>query len=248
MKLKKIIANLDGLHEAVASLYEKRDDGKFHLLVEDDDGEALKRAKDHEVGLRKIAEQERDSARTELATAQAKVQELTAAQSTDVQKLRTELTADHQRQMAEADAKHKKEVDGLNKAIKATFVDSVAQNIAKDIGVDEGAAEILAEILKKRLTVEIVNGEPLTRVLSAAGEATSLTPDQLKNEYFTNEKYASIMRASDASGGGAPGNKKGGGASKPLKDMTESERTKMAKEDPEGWKRLVDAAKLAGEA
>lgn len=242
MALKKILPNLDGLDENVAKLYKKSDDGKFHLDLEDDDGAELKRAKEHEVGLRKIAEQERDKAAGERDAALAKVTELTNAQGKDVQKLREELTADHNRQMSQKDDTHKKEVEGLQGAIKKTFVTGVAQSIAKDIAVDDGAAEILAEILQRRLTVEIVNGEPLTRVLGPDGKASTMTPDQLKAEYFTNEKFASIMRASDASGGGANGgDKKGGALNKKLSEMGDAERKKMVAEDPEGFKRLVAA-------
>lgn len=239
MKLKKILDSLDGLDAALHGLYVKQADNKFHLQLEDDDGAELRRAKEHEVGLRKIAEQERDTAKTELATAQAKVTELTNAQGTDVQKLREQLTADHERLMSEADKKHKKEVEGLNSAIKKTFVDSVATGIAKDIAVDDGAAELLGELLKRRLTVEIVNGEPLTRVLAPDGQASTMTPDQLKNEYFTNEKYASIMRASNASGGGAGGGKKGSGASKPFAEWGDKERTQLLRENPTEFHRLV---------
>lgn len=239
--LKKILDTLEGQSEAIAALYKEGADKKFHLQVEGDDGAELKRAKEHEVGLRKIAEQERDAARTELATATGKVNELTAAQSTDVNKLRTELTADHERLMNAANEKHKKEVDSLNTAIKKTFVDSVASGIAKEITVDEGSAELLTEILKRRLNVEVVNGEPLTRVLSPTGEASTMTPDQLKTEYFTNEKYASIMRASGASGGGAGGGSKGGGASKPFKEWGDAERSALAKSNPVEFNRLVAA-------
>jgi len=243
--LKKILDKtaFSALHEELQKLYKVGDDGKYHLLVEDDDGAELKRAKDHEVGLRKIAEQERDAARAELATAQEQVTTLTAAQGTSVQQLREQLTAEHTRLMSEANKKHEKEVQGLNAAIKKTFVDGVASGIAKDIAVDDGAAELLTEVLRKRLTVEIVNGEPLTRVLSPTGEASTMTPDELKNEYFTNEKYAGIMRASDASGGGATGGKKGSGASKPFAEWGDAERGALAKSNPAEFQRLVDLEK-----
>lgn len=246
--LKKILETLDGLHEEVQKLYAKQADGKFHLQVEDDDGAELKRAKEHEVGLRKIAEQERDTAKAELTAAQTKVQELTNAQGTDVQKLRDQLTADHERQMTETTTKHRKEVDGLNSAIKKTFVDSVATSIAKEIAVDDGAAELLGELLKRRLSVEIVAGEPLTRVLAPDGTASTMTPDQLKNEYFTNEKYASIMRASNASGGGAGGGNKGSGTPKLFKDMGDTERAALLKENPVEFRRLVAEERAAANA
>lgn len=247
MKLKKILDNLDGLDAALQALYVKGDDNKFHLQLEDDDAEPLRRAKEHEVGLRKIAEQERDTLKEQLATANQKVTELTNAQSTGVQELREQLTRDHERQVGELTTKHKKEVEGLNSAIKKTYVDSVATGIAKEIAVDDGAAELLGELLKRRLSVEIVAGEPLTRVLAPDGTASTMTPDQLKNEYFTNEKYASIMRASDASGGGASGGKKGSGASKPFAEMGDVERATLLKQNPAEFHRLV-AEERAGQS
>lgn len=243
--LKRMIENLDGLHEAIASLYKKGADNKFHLEVEDDGREELVRAKEHEVGLRKIADRDLGTARAELDAANVKVADLTRSQQTGVAELRTQLEADYGTQITKLKDSHVKEKDTLERSIKKVFVHDVASGIAKEIAVDAGAAELLVDVIQRRLTVEIVDGEPVTRVLSADGKASSMTPDQLKTEYFTNEKYARIMRASDASGGGASGGGKGGGASKTLDGMSEPERNKMAREQPEQFQRLVDAQKSA---
>ena len=94
MKLKKILTSVDGLDASIAALYEKREDGKFHLLLEDDDGAELKRAKEHEVGLRKIAEQERDAAVAERDAARAERDKLKEDAGKDVNKVREELAAE----------------------------------------------------------------------------------------------------------------------------------------------------------
>lgn len=243
MKLKKILPNLDGLAEAIAALYTKAADGKFHLNLEDDDGEELRRAKDHEKGLRQIAERERDEARAERDAAQTEVTTLKAAAPKDVQTVREALTAEYEGKINKLKADHDKEKEGLTGTIKQIFVHDVASGIAKDIAIDDGAAELLTDSIVKRLTVEMVDGKPLTRVLSADGKPSAMTPDELKKEYFTNERYAGIMRASDASGGGASNGKRGPGGSKKLSEMGDEERNKMQKEDPEGWKRVVAEAR-----
>ena len=240
MKLKKIIDSTEGLNEAIAALYEKKEDGKFHLLLEDDDAEPLRRAKEHEVGLRKIAEQERDQARSELAAAQTKVGELERSLSQDT----TSLRADHERVVAKLREDHAKDKSGLESTIKKIYVGDVANRISTEIAIDEGAAELLAESIRRRLSVEIVNGEPVTRVLNADGTASNASPDDLKAEYLHMKKYAGILRASEASGGGASGGGKGGGAAKKkLADMGDAERTQMARENPAEFQRLQDEAR-----
>jgi len=235
--LKKIRDNLDGLSDELKGLYTQKPDGKFHLQLEDDDAEPLRRAKEHEVTLRKLAEKDRDDAQAALATANAKVEELTKAQS----KTSEELRADHEKAVAKLNEKHAAEKAGLEATIKKVFVTDVASRIAKDIAIDEGAAELLTDKIAARLSVEIVNGEPLTRVMNADGTASNATPDELQNEFFTSTKYAGIMRASGATGGGASGGSKGGGATgKKLDDLSSDERTKLARENPAEFQRLVN--------
>lgn len=243
--LKKILDKtaFDALHEELQKLYKIGDDQKFHLQLEDDDAEPLRRAKDHEVGLRKLAEQERDQIKVELTTAQTRITELERTQSSTTQELR----ADHAREVQALKDSHAKDKSGLENTIKKIFVGDVAHRIASEIAIDEGAAELLSESIGRRLSVEMVNGEPVTRVLNADGTASNKSPDELKNEYLQMKKFAGILRASEASGGGATGGGKGGGApGKKLADLGDEERTKMARENPVEFQRLVDAAKEEG--
>ena len=240
MKLKKILESLEGLSEAIAALYEKRDDGKFHLDIEDDDTGPLVRAKEHEKGLRVLAEQKVDQLTTELNTIKTKLTEAEAALSQDT----TALRADHERAVAKLKTDHTNEKAALENTIKKIFVGDKARGIASEIAIDEGAAELLAEVLQRRLVVEMVNGEPVTRVLDAQGKASNMSPDDLKAEYLQSKKYAGILRASEASGGGASGgDTRGGAPKKKLADMGDAERTKMAKENPAEFQRLQDEAR-----
>jgi len=236
--LKKIIDKtaFDAAGEEIQKLYKVGEDNKYHLELEDDDAAELHRAKDHEVGLRQIAERDLATAKTELATAQARITELEKSQSSTT----AELRADHERAMLAATEKHAKDKAALEATIKKIFVRDVALSIAKEIAIDEGAAELLAESIEKRLVVEMVGGDPKTRVLNADLTASNSSPDDLKKEYLQLKKFAGILRASEASGGGASGSGGGGGAaSKKLDDLTEAERNQMVKDNPVEWNRLV---------
>lgn len=242
MKLKKILTSLDGLDAAIAGLYEKRDDGKFHLNVEDDDGGELKRAKDHEVGLRKIAEKALETTTAELTAARAEAAKLKEDAGKDVNKVRDELKAEYEAKIAKLTDDHKKQTEALERSVKKVYVEDVALRIATEISDDP---DLLIPFLKDRLQVEVVDGEPLTRVLAADGKASAMTPNELRDEYLSNPKFARIIRANGSSGGGASGGQGGSGASKKLADMGDAERTEWAKRDPAGFQRAVDAEKAA---
>lgn len=238
--LKKLIetAAFDALHEELKKMYKLSDDGKYRLQLEDDDAEPLRRAKDHEVGLRQIAERDLATAKQELATANTTIETLKADAGKDKNQLREQLQqeyADRERKLKED---HAKETDNLKATVKKVYVDDVAFKIASDI---TDVPDLLIPLIEKRLQVEIIDGKPVTRVLKENGEASTMTPDELKTEYSQNKKFERIIRGSNASGGGAPGGHGGGGASKKLKDMNDVERKAYYERDPVGFQREVDA-------
>lgn len=244
MKLKKIVAALSEVTgipaDVVATLYEQKTDGKFHLTIEDDDAEPLRRAKDHEVGLRQIAERDLATRTTELETANATIAQLNTDAGKDKQTLRESLQAEYADKEKKLVEKHAKEKEALEGTVKKVYVNDVAHRIATEL---TDVPDLLLPLLERRLQVEIVDGQPVTRVLAADGKPSTMTPDELKAEYFQDKKFERIIRGNNASGGGASGGNGGSGAPKALKDMSEGERTKMAKDDPAGFQRLVDAAK-----
>jgi hypothetical protein len=244
--LKKILDNLDGLNDVVKGEYKQEADGKYHLQIEDDDAGPLKRAKEHEAGLRKIAERERDDARTQALSLQSEVETLRSQQNGDVQVARASLEKDYERKLGESKAQYETRIQSLEKTLRKVFVDDVAMQAAADIST---VPDLIATDMKQRLQVEIVDGEPVTRVLTRDGKPSAVTIDELKEEYYKNEKYAPIMRAQGGSGSGAdatPG-KKGGGATKPLNEMNSKERAELLKKNPQEFNRLVAVAKKEAE-
>lgn len=238
--LKKIRDNLDGLDEAIAALYAQKADGKFHLKLEDDDAEPLRRAKEHEVGLRQIAERERDEARAALEAANNTITQLQNDAGKNVQQVREQLATEYADKEAKLKDAHSKETEALKATVKKVYVDDVAFKIASEI---TDVPDLLLPLLEKRLQVEIIDNKPVTRVLKENGEASTMTPDDLKQEYSENKKFERIIKGSNASGGGANGGHGGGGAPKELKDMNDAERAAWHKRDPEGFQRAVDAQK-----
>lgn len=236
MKLKKIIDKLDGLDESIATLYEHKADGKYHLDIEDDDAGPLLRAKEHEVGLRQIAERDLASRTQELEVANTLIEALKLDAGKDKSVLREQLKAEYEEKERKLNEKHNSEKIALEKTVKKVFVEDVALRIANDL---TDVPDLLIPLLEKRLVVELVDGEPVTRVLTADGKASTITPDDLKTEYAQNKKFERIIRGSNSSGGGAPGGNGGSGAPKALSDMTEKERTDMAKLEPDRFSRLV---------
>lgn len=240
--LKKLRENLDGLSDELKALYEQKADGKFHLNLEDDDAEPLRRAKEHEVGLRQIAERDLATARQELDTAKAAITQLQNDAGKDKSQLREQLQQEYEERERKLKEAHSKETEALTATVKKVYVDDVAFKIANDI---TDVPDLLLPLIEKRLQVEIIDGKPVTRVLKENGEASTMTPDELKQEYSQNKKFERIIRGSNASGGGASGGIGGSGAPKKLKDMNDVERKAYYERDPAGFQRESDALKSA---
>lgn len=246
MKLKKILAAEDHgkLDENLKGLYTKQADGKFHLEVEDDDGAELKRAKEHEKGLREIAERDRDTAIAERDAARAEATQLKNDAGKDKNTLREQLTSEYEGKITTLKTDHAKQVAGLEATVKKIFVSDVALRIASEL---TDVPDLMLPFIEKRLEVEMVNGEPKTRVLAVDGKASAMSPDELRTEFLQDKRFERIIRASNASGGGANGGGGGGGAStKKLKDMNDTERAEWSSRDPVGFQKAVDADKATG--
>lgn len=128
--------------------------------------------------------------------------------------------------------------------IMRRLVDDEAKLIAARIST---APSILLPHLRARLQADMTGDEPIARVLDGSGKMSALTIAELEKEFVANKDFAAIIKASDASGGGAAGGKQGsGGAAKKFADMSGSERAAYAESDKAGFDRDAAAAKAAG--
>lgn len=75
-------------------------------------------------------------------------------------------------------------------------------------------------------------------VLDPNGNLTALTIDDLNKEFCSSSRYEACIKGTQATGGGATGNK-GGGAAISLKNMTATEEAIFANQNPELYKQLL---------
>lgn len=97
----------------------------------------------------------------------------------------------------------------FNGIINELTVNSTARSIAAEIS-KPGFSEVFMPHLQSRLSVEIKNGKPITRVMDKAGKLSAMTIDELKGEFHNNPAFAELVVGTMASGGGSSeGNGKG---------------------------------------
>lgn len=230
MTLKYEIDSTEGLDEAIVALYQKDEaTGKFRLKVEGAPDVSGLRAKVDELLDEKKKEQQK--ARSEA--------EKRAKAEGDIATLETSW----QQKLDELQANRDGEIANLTKVVSHLTVGRAAAELAGELAV-EGAAMALLPHIERRLRMEIVNGEPKVRVLDAEGKISALSLDQLKEQIRADANLSRIVSGSKASGGGADGGKEnGGGATKPLSEMGDAERTEWAQRDPAGFEKAVAAEK-----
>jgi hypothetical protein len=124
----------------------------------------------------------------------------------------------------------------LTTSIERRDLTSAAAKISSSIAEGENA-EILAEFVQRRL--KIVEGQ--VKVTDAAGNLTITSLDDLAKEFQQAPRYASLVRGTQANGGGASGSK-GGGATKTWDQMTGMERVELRRTNPAEHARMKAAA------
>lgn len=212
--LKLKIKSLDEVDESQQSLYEK-DGDEFSLQVEGlPDVGALKRAKDHEVELRKATNEKLSELTAKYQKLEAKISEGEDAgnrEKGDVGALEKSWQDKFQKQ---EDA-HKAKVKGLESNLQAILVDNKALEMAGSISV-KGSESVLMPHIKSRLAVEERDGKFVTVVKDVNGNSSASTLEELQAEISSNASFAPIIAGSQANGGGASGGN-GTGSSASLK-------------------------------
>ena len=125
----------------------------------------------------------------------------------------------------------------LTSTIERRDLSAAAAKVATGIADGENA-DILAEFIQRRL--KVVEGQ--VKVTDAQGNLTIASLEDLAKEFEQTPRYASLVRGSQANGGGATGGK-GGGATKTWDQMTGMERVELRRTNPAEHARLSAAAK-----
>jgi len=209
MALKRKItkAEFDKLSGDIQAEYVEKD-GEYVLDVDgEEDTGALRRAKDRAVQERREAERRAKEAEDKLA----ELDENDAKKSGDIEKLEAKWKKDKDDAVAEVQAK----LDRATAYVTDQLVDAQAAALAGEISTSPA---LIKPHIRSRLKADIgdwAEGHtPETVVLDAQGQPSKSDLDAFKKELVDNKDFAPIIRASKASGGGAPSQTKGriGGA------------------------------------
>lgn len=240
LKSKITKAEFDALNDVLKAEY--KESGGSYLLDADDMNE-LRVAKDRETEARRLEKERADRLQAEkdaADTARIEAERLKALKDKDVTTL---------------EASYKAEKETAVNAEK--LVTAKREGQLRDLLVENKAIELANEIstspililphIRTRLKAELDGDKPLTRVLDDKGEVSAKTIDDLKKELIDNPNFKAIIKASNASGGGAGGGGgSGGGAdAKKFNDLTEAERTALYHANPTRFNELANAAKAA---
>jgi hypothetical protein len=220
-------AAFDALEPALQALYRAQGD-QYVLAVEglpqSEDVEGLKRQNQTLLDEAKEAKRKAREAQDQLTQ-----KELDAAKA----------RGDYEQLYASSEqtlAAERQRLADLTASIEKRDINASAAKVATAIA-DGPNAEILAEFIERRL--RIVDGQ--VRVTDASGNLTVSSLEDLGKEFQKEPRYASLVRGSQANGGGAAGGK-GGGATKTWDQMTGMEKVELRRNDPAEHARLKAAA------
>lgn len=210
MALKFVVDTLDGLSDDVKGMYQKVGD-KYQLAIEGlpkpEDVAGLKSKVDELLREKKEEAQRRKEAEDAAEAAKQAALDEAAKKSGNIEALEkswSEKLSKRERELLE-------KIDGLSGNINNLLVDNVASQLANEIGLD-GSAALLVPHIKQRLAAEQRDGKFVTVVRDNSGQPSAYSLDDLKSEFLNNSAFAPVLKGSKATGGGASGSSKSGGA------------------------------------
>ena len=192
LKLKITAAEFDKLSDGIKSEYIDNGDGTYRLDTDVEDTGALKRAKDREAQLRKDAEKKARELEERLAALEGD----DARKKGDIDTLEKAWKEKADREKADLQAV----IDRHQNYISKTLVDNVASSLAAEIST---APKLLAPHIRARLQADLSGDTPMTKVLDNNGKVSELSLEQLREEITNNADFATIIKGSKSSGGGA---------------------------------------------
>lgn len=241
LKTKITKADFDALDAALKPFYVENGGAYF---LQSDDAEEARRAKDREKtradeAERKLADiqRERDEAERVANEAREEADREKARKANDHRALEDSYKVKLETQKVEFEKTIAKLTGQLNNAL----ITGKAEAIAAEIST---VPELLVPAIERRLQADLTGEKGIVRILDANGQPSALSYDELKKEFVDNKRYASIIKATNASGGGANNDDhSGGGAAdgKKIKDMSEAERVALHKADPAGYRTRAQA-------
>jgi hypothetical protein len=241
MKRKISKAEWEALSDAQKALYVVDGDGYKMSLADDDDPDALRRARDYEKA-------EAKAAKAKAKELQEKIDALDATKARSVGDIAT-LEKSWNDKLAASEKALGDKLKAAQGHISKILLEHASSSIASAITAKpENAALILPHITPRLEVVFDSDDNPSLKVKDKDGKLSAMSFTDLQKELVGDPKFGSVVVVSKASGAGGSGggsNGGNGGAGKPTKfaDMSEAERTQLYRDDPAEFKRQSDAAK-----
>lgn len=139
-------------------------------------------------------------------------------------------------------ASYEEKLSALKSQLDTMNADNLAKTksqIASDFLTQYGTGSQLAlDAMKREYEQRIDVRDGKTVVLDAGGNLTALSVEDLNKEFISNSRYAENIKGTQATGGGANGNKGSGGAVD-LSKMSKTEVTKFANANPDLYKQMI---------
>lgn len=165
----------------------------------------------------------------EAAEAKLRAEQERAKQSGELETFEKTLRSQYDQQIAERDSRYGKLAERVLGSERKAVVGSIA-----GILIDESAADIIGMMVKTEFDE---SGEVLTKFVDASGNIITTDVEQFKKYLGSHKAFSHLVKADAATGGGAGGNKQGGGAAN-FANMTATERAILANKDPALYERL----------
>lgn len=224
MPLELTVESLDGLSEALSSLYVERE-GKYHLDVSGvEDTTGLKSALDKERRTARDATRAKDRwerlGKTPeeieaLLQANEQATEDKAAKAGEWDSLKSQLNERHA-----AELKTRDEANGKMRTTLERYL--VSAEATREIAAQKGSPDLLLPHVERQAKVIEEDGEFVVRIIDARGnvridaKGDPLAIADLVAEMKKNETFGRAFEGSGLTGGGTPHGQGGGGASKSM--------------------------------
>lgn len=238
MALKSKITKDDyeALPDALKEHYKAHGD---NFVLDTDDAAELRAAKEREAAQRKIEKERADRLQAERDEAEERARAAAldkAKKDKDIEALETSWKTEKETAVSAANQRAERRESQLRELL----VENKALEIANEIST---MPKLLVPIIRARLSAELDGEKPFTRVLDDNGQPSAKTIADLRQEFIDNKEYATIIKGTNANGGGAGGNSgSGGGAgSKKFNEMTEAERVALHRENPDKFREMQRA-------
>lgn len=151
--------------------------------------------------------------RKEAEEAAIKAAEEAARKAGDVEAVEKSLRSKYAKELEARET----EIKAATSQLRGLLVKQEAMRIAASYAVDSDSVTTLARLIETNLDMDVRDGEYTTIVKGPDGKPTGLTLDEFEKGLVQDKSLARLLKASDATGGGAKGSTRSGGAAQTVK-------------------------------